>query len=76
MLGLFLARYRSALVRIQGNVVVKTSREDAEASAARLRGALPGERARLIPADPVEVSVRCSCPIHDASCKHAVGGVL
>ena len=31
MLGLFLARYRSALVRIQGNVVVKTSRADAAA---------------------------------------------
>ncbi len=44
MLGLFLARYRSALVRIQGNVVVKTSREDAE-----VRRAQPGygERFRV-----------------------------
>jgi len=42
------------------------------ARATLLRGSLPGELARLIPADPVEVSVRCSCPIHDAICKHAV----
>ena len=41
------------------------------ARATLLRGMLPGELARLIPADPVEVSVRCSCPVHDAICKHA-----
>ncbi len=41
------------------------------ARAALLRGALPGELARLIPLDPVDVSIQCSCPVHDAICKHA-----
>ena len=41
------------------------------ARAALLRGALPGELARLIPSDPVDIAVQCSCPVHDAICKHA-----
>jgi uncharacterized Zn finger protein len=41
------------------------------ARASLLRGTLPGELARLIPTDPVDVAIQCTCPIHDAICKHA-----
>ena len=34
-------------------------------------GALPGELARIIPTDPVDVAIACTCPVHDAICKHA-----
>lgn len=41
------------------------------ARAALLRGTLPGELARLIPTDPIEIAIQCSCPIHDTICKHS-----
>lgn len=42
------------------------------AAASALRsGGLPGEAARLIPTDPVDVAISCTCPVHDAICKHA-----
>ena len=56
-------------------VVWRTLQQDIlqrpSARASLLRGTLPGELARLIPTDPVTLSIRCSCPVHDAICKHS-----